>query len=127
MPSAMILSTLIPIPNDNSDIQNSDKYLGIALSAICTKLFEYIILSIYDYILTSDDLQFAYKADISTTQCTWAAREVITYYNNNGSDVYTCLLDSSKAFDCIRHDKLLTNIYWSSPCYYQIFNEHVCK
>ncbi len=46
----------------------------------------------------------------STTQCTWAAREVITYYNNNGSDVYSCLLDCSKAFDRIRHDKLLQKL-----------------
>ncbi len=29
--------------------------------------------------LTFGDLQFAYKADTSTTQCTWAAGEVITY------------------------------------------------
>ncbi len=57
--------------------------------------------------LTSGDLQFACKADTSTTQCTWAATEVITYYNNNGSDVCSCLLDCSKAFDRIRHDKLL--------------------
>ncbi len=40
MPSAMVLSTLNPIPKDSNDIQNSDKYRGIALSAICTKLFE---------------------------------------------------------------------------------------
>ncbi len=56
--------------------------------------------------LTSGDLQFACKADTSTTQCTWAEREVITYYNNNGSDVYLCLLDCSKTVDSIRHDKL---------------------
>ncbi len=44
MPAAMVLFTLIPIPKDNNGIQNSDKYRGIALSAICTKLIEYIIL-----------------------------------------------------------------------------------
>ncbi len=38
-------------------------------------------------------------------------REVISYYNNNGSDVYACLLDCSKAFDRVRHDKLLQNLY----------------
>ncbi len=32
------------------------------------------------------------------------------YYNNNGSDVYSCLLDCSKAFDRIRHDKLLQKL-----------------
>ncbi len=44
MPAA---STLIPIHKDNNVIQRSDKYWVIALSAIGTKLFEYIILSIY--------------------------------------------------------------------------------
>ncbi len=39
----------------------------IAQSAICTKLFECIILSIYVHILTPSDLQFAYNADTSTT------------------------------------------------------------
>ncbi len=58
--------------------------------------------------LTSGDLPFAYKADTSTIQCTWAVREVITYYNNNGSDVY--LVDCSKAFDNIRHNKLLQKL-----------------
>ncbi len=109
MPAAMVLSCLIPIPKDNNDIQNSDKYRGITISAIYTKLFEYIILSIYGHMLISADLQFAYKADTSTTQCIWAAREVITYYNNNGSDVYSCLLDCSKSFDRIRHIILSTS------------------
>jgi len=110
MPHAMILSTLIPIPKDNNDVQNSQKYRGIALSAICTKLYEYIILELYGSLLTSSDLQFAYKSEASTTQCTWMAREVISYYNNNGSDVYACLLDCSKAFDRVRHDKLLKKL-----------------
>ncbi len=60
--------------------------------------------------LICGDLQFAYNADTSTTQCTWSAREVLTYYNNNGSDVYSCLLECSKAFDHIRHDKLLQKL-----------------
>ncbi len=50
--------------------------------------------------LKSGELQFAYKADTPTTQCAWAAREVVIYYNK------------------------MLEMY---PCYYQIFNEHVCK
>ncbi len=38
------------------------------------------------------------------------AREVISYYNNNGSDIYVCLLDCSKAFDSVRHDMPLQRL-----------------
>ncbi len=43
---AMVLSTLLPIPKDNHDLQKSSKYQGIALSAICTEVFEYINLEL---------------------------------------------------------------------------------
>ncbi len=33
-------------------------------------------------------------------------KEVIKYYLNNNSDIYTCLNDATKAFDRIRYDKL---------------------
>ncbi len=41
------------------------------------------------------------------------AREVISY-NNNGSDVYVCLLDCSKAFENVRHDNLLQKLMSTS-------------
>ncbi len=91
----------------NGTGQKCDSYRGIALIALCTKVFEYVILNMYSDSLISNNLQFAYKAGTSTTQCTWAAREVISYYNNKGSDVYCCLLDCNKAFDQIKHNKLL--------------------
>ncbi len=62
------------------------------VSALCTKVFEYVILNMHSDSLISNNLQFAYKAGTSTTQCTWAAHEVISYYNNKGSDVYCCLM-----------------------------------
>ncbi len=57
---------------------------GITLSTGCTKLFEYVILELHGYLLTSGDWQFAYKSNASTIQCIWMAREVISYYNQNG-------------------------------------------
>ncbi len=38
------------------------------------------------------------------------AREVISYYNNNCSYVYACLLVCSKTFDHVRHGKLLQKL-----------------
>ena len=33
-------------------------------------------------------------------------KEVVGYYMNNGSDVYTCYVDTTKAFDRVQYDKL---------------------
>ena len=31
---------------------------------------------------------------------------VVSYYNGRNTNVYACLLDATKAFDCVRYDKL---------------------
>ena len=38
--------------------------------------------------------------------CTLIYKEIINQYINNGSDVYSCLLDASKAFDRVHCGKL---------------------
>ena len=40
--------------------------------------------------------------------CTSIIKEVIGYYNARGSNVYSCLLDASKAFDRLNHGKLFS-------------------
>ncbi len=51
-------------------------------------------------------MQYALKKDHSTGMCTLVLKEVINYYLNNKSDVYTCFIDTTKVFDRIRYDKL---------------------
>ncbi len=51
-------------------------------------------------------MQYAFKGQHGTTMCTLAMKETIKYYLQNGSDVYICLIDASKAFDRVRHDML---------------------
>ncbi len=71
IPEVMLLSIVIPIPKDsNGTDQKSDSYRGIALSPLCTKVFENVILNMHSDSLISNNLQFAYKAGTSTTQCT---------------------------------------------------------
>ncbi len=43
---------------------------------------------------------------MSTTMCSTVPKEVVLYYKSNGSPVYGCVLDASKAFDRIKYDKL---------------------
>ena len=42
----------------------------------------------------------------STSMCTALVKEVVSYYNGRNTNVYACLLDATKAFDCVRYDKL---------------------
>ena len=104
-PVSMNVATLIPIPKDG-DICCSDNYRGIALSSSIAKLMEIILMSKSNASIASSDLQFAYKAKHSTSECTLLLKETVNYYLNRNTDVYGCLIDASKAFDRLQHDKL---------------------
>ena len=45
------------------------------------------------------DLQFGFMSNHSTVLCTAIYMETINHYVHEGSNVYSCLLDASKAFD----------------------------
>ena len=58
-----------------------------------------------DYLYTSD-MQFGFKPQHSTTMCSLVYHEIINHYMSNNSNVYSCLLDASKAFDKVHYGKL---------------------
>ena len=70
------------------------------------KVFDYVIIELYQNTLMSSDMQFAYKSQHSTALCSVVYFETLQYYKQNGSQVYSCLLDASKAFDRIHYGKL---------------------
>ncbi len=84
----------------------NDNYRGICLYSSILKLIDIIMLNKSCAKLKTSDLHFAYKAGMSTTMCSTVLREVVQYYKSNGSHVYGCVLDASKAFDRIKYDKL---------------------
>lgn len=103
----LLISILVSIPKDSrASMVNSDNYRGIALSSALGKIIDYILLEKYEDELSTSGLQFAYKHGHSTVMCTSILKEVVMHYNSNGSDVYACLLDASKAFDRVNHGKL---------------------
>ena len=103
----LLVSILVSIPKDSrASLVSSDNYRGIALSSSLGKIIDYILLEKYEDELRTSGLQFAYKHGHSTTMCTSVLKEVIMHYNSNGSNVYACLLDASKAFDRVNHGKL---------------------
>ncbi len=108
-PDELCIATLVSIPKDlRESISNSDNYRGIALGSILCKVYDIIIINRYSSILSSSDMQFAYKDSHSTTMCSNIVRETAEHYISRGSCVYTCLLDASKAFDRVSFVKLFT-------------------
>ena len=54
----------------------------------------------------NDCYQFGFKSGHSTGLCTKTMKNVIDYYSGNGSHVFTCFIDFSKAFDKVNDWKL---------------------
>ena len=87
-----------------------DSYRAIAGASQILKLFEYVILIVWGDILGSDSMQFGFKSELSTTQCSWLVNEVANYFMRRGTAVTACLLDCSKAFDKCLFDKLFEKL-----------------
>ncbi len=69
-------------------------------------MIDIVMLMWYSHLLNTTDMQYAFKKGHSTVMCALVLKEVINYYLNNNSDVYTCFIDATKSFDCIRYEKL---------------------
>ena len=109
--SFLLLATLIPIIKDKlGSISTSKNYRSIAISSLILKLFDWILLLLFGDKLNLDELQFAYQSGCSTTMCTWSIIETIDYFTRNGSDIYICCMDMTKAFDLLKHSVLFLKL-----------------
>ena len=107
----LMLSTLIPLVKDKlGDITSSNNYRSIALSSLILKVFDWVVLLLHKDCLNIDELQFGFQQDTSTNMCTWLAIETIEYYLRNGSEVFACVMDMTKAFDKVQHSKLFLKL-----------------
>ena len=87
-------------------MNDSSNYRGITLSSVMGKILDNILLSTHMNMLNSSHLQFGFKPNHSTTQCTFVAQDVVNYYVKHNSSVYCVLLDASQAFDRVQYVKL---------------------
>jgi len=117
VPKDFLLSTLIPIPKHKRKSLNcSDNYRAIALSSVMGKLLDKIVLDKCTDVFTTSMYQYGFKRAHSTSQCTFVVNETIQYYLNNNSNVYTTLLDASRAFDRVEYVKLFRVLMSKGIC-----------
>ena len=87
-------------------MSSSVNYRAITLGSVICKLFDYIILNKEQERMSSNDLQFGFKRNVSTVHSAFVLSEVISYYNYNRTNVYVVFLDATKAFDRVQYSKL---------------------
>ena len=71
---------------------------------------DWVIIIQYGYLFGTNEFQFDFQQLSSTSLCSWMVSETIDYYLRNGSQVYGCLLDCTKAFDTVQHSKLFLKL-----------------
>ena len=91
--SYLLACSFLPLLKGTKDPSDTGSYRAIAGSSLILKLFEKVILQIWGQLLTSDSLQFGFKARTSTTQCSWLVSEVVQLYLRQGSHPIVTLLD----------------------------------
>ena len=99
-----------PIPKPKKDASVSDNYRSIALAPTLRKVFEWCILIKFHGAFATSSLQFGFKPGVSTDLCTGLIKNVTARYCYNGSPVYGCFLDASKAFDRVDHGLLFKKL-----------------
>ena len=94
---------------------DKDNYCGITLLNVIGKILERIILNrnmqVLDKAGVPNNLQFAYQKGNSCAFGSYVLHETINQFVEDGSTVYTCFLDSSKAFDTVWIDGLFFKLF----------------
>ena len=110
MPESLRNCILVPIPKANKDPTLSDNYHPISLAPTLSKALEWCILLQFPQYFATSGLQFGFRAKMSTTLCTGTVKNVIAHYMHEGSSVFACFLDASKAFDLVNHEILFNRL-----------------
>ena len=98
-PCMLVCSFLPLLKSSLKDPCDPGSYRAIAGSSLILKLFENVVILLWGEYLSSDSLQFGFKAKTSTTHCTWFVSEVVQHLLRSGTHPIVTVLDCTKAFD----------------------------
>jgi hypothetical protein len=108
IPLDWLRSTFITIPK-KSKAQNCDKYRIISLMSHVLKIFLRIIQSRMYRKCESrmSDTQFGFRNGLGTREALFATNVLIQRCRDMNTDIYACFIDYQKAFDTVRHSKMI--------------------
>ena len=116
-PQAMLLSVLVPIPkSQRKSLSDGNNYRSIAIGSLIGKIFDHVVLMRHANALSTSWLQFGFKANHSTTQCTFVLEEVVDHYSRGQTSTHVVLLDATKAFDRVDFLKLFRLLLSRNLC-----------
>ena len=98
-PTLLACSFMPLLKSSGKDPADLSSYRAIAGSSLILKTFELVVLVLWGHLLSSDSLQFGYKARTSTTHCTWLVSGIVQHMLKGGINPILTVLDCSKAFD----------------------------
>ena len=103
-------TAIVAIIKNKTGDTSDNNYRPIALVTAASKIFELCLSIILEDSLVTHDQQFGFKREHSTDLCIFTVKSVTKYYTQANSPVFTCFLDSSKAFDKINHYTLFRKL-----------------
>ncbi len=88
----------------------SSNYRPIAIASVLSKILELVILKYTGNFLGTTDNQFGFKRGVGTEMAIYGVKQIAHHYMRNGTPVYACYMDASKAFDLVNHYTLLQKL-----------------
>ena len=140
IPKQWLLSTFCAIPK-NTNAKDCSEHRTISLISHILKLFLKIIHGRINKKLEEgiDDSQFGFRNGLGTREALFAFNVLAQRCMDMNVDVHVCYIDFEKAFDKVRHEKLvqilktknidkrdlriITNLYWNQRAQIVIDNE----
>ena len=114
-PAAMMRGVIKPRIKDKfGNLNDSSNYREVMQSPFILKLLEYILLPYVTEHCKISRSQFGYRPSTSSLLAVSTLKEVISNYVEDGSTIYACFLDMSKAFERINHSILLQKLQIST-------------